>query len=149
MPFLGKMNGGLLNARTQQAVAARDAALYGDTLYHPQTPPTEAAARMCGAAGCTGGWLKPWKNRRRPVFEEEWGCSSRCLEALVRASVRREVGDASGTQFDQPHRHRVPPRAGAPGPGMDHASPVATCARGAEGFGPGPHRRLAGTKLRP
>ena len=108
MPFLGKLGSGLLQARAQQAVSAREAALYGTDLYRPAALPAEPGARMCGAAGCTGGWMKPWKTRRRPVFEDEWGCSGRCLESLVRASVRREVGDASGTQADVPHRHRVP-----------------------------------------
>jgi hypothetical protein len=50
----------------------------------------------------------PWKRRNRPVFEQEWGCSARCLTALVRAAVRREVGDGAKADAAAPHRHRVP-----------------------------------------
>jgi hypothetical protein len=50
----------------------------------------------------------PWKNRRRPIFEGEWGCSSACLTAIVQAAVRREVGDRPREESEAPHRHRVP-----------------------------------------
>jgi hypothetical protein len=104
------MRGGLLNARAELAFATRDAALYGGDVYKPAPQPTEEpAARVCGAVGCSSGWTKPWKSRRRPIFEEEWGCSGRCLETLVRAAVRREVGEGGAAQAtDGAHRHRVP-----------------------------------------
>jgi flagellar motor switch protein FliN len=64
-------------------------------------------ALICGAPGCTSGWMKPWKNRRRPVFEDDWGCGGKCLDTLVSAAVRRETHGA-GTDAETPHRHRVP-----------------------------------------
>ncbi len=102
MPILERL--GLFQARASQAHATRDAAVLGANTYRPGSL-TESAPRMCAAAGCAGGWAKPWKHRRRPVFEEEWGCSGRCLQTMVRAAVRREVGEADD---DVPHRHRVP-----------------------------------------
>ena len=110
MPILGKRKDTLLGARAELALATRDAALFGGDVYRPAPElQEEAAARVCGAIGCSSGWMKPWKNRRRPIFEEEWGCSGRCLETLVRAAVRREVGEGGGAQAaDGAHRHRVP-----------------------------------------
>jgi hypothetical protein len=48
----------------------------------------------------------PWRNRRRPIFEAQWGCSGRCVLAMVRTAVRRELGD--GALSPTLHRHRVP-----------------------------------------
>jgi hypothetical protein len=62
--------------------------------------------RLCGNVECASGWTMPWRNRRRPIFEAQWGCSGRCVLAMVRAAVRRELGD--GTLSPTPHRHRVP-----------------------------------------
>ncbi|MEO8736338.1 MAG: hypothetical protein ABI380_07330, partial [Edaphobacter sp.] len=39
--------------------------------------------RLCGSAECASGWTMPWRNRRRPVFEEQWGCSGQCVLAMV------------------------------------------------------------------
>jgi hypothetical protein len=99
-----------MNARMQQAVSARNAALFGADVYRPSRQPveTEVGARLCGAPGCNGGWTRPWKNRTRPIFEEEWGCGGRCLQNIVRAAVRRETGDATALEMEAPHRHRVP-----------------------------------------
>jgi hypothetical protein len=49
----------------------------------------------------------PWRNRRRPIFEGLWGCSGRCVLAMVQAAVQREVGDGRASAIT-PHRHRVP-----------------------------------------
>lgn len=66
----------------------------------------DAARRACGNLECAGGWTAPWRSRRRPMFEGQWGCSGRCVLAMVRGAVRRESGDGLGE--DAPHRHRVP-----------------------------------------
>jgi hypothetical protein len=52
--------------------------------------------------------MKPWKSRRRPIFEQEWGCSARCLGVLVAQAVRREAGDTFEARQVEEHRHRVP-----------------------------------------
>jgi hypothetical protein len=54
------------------------------------------------------GWTRPWRNRRRPIFEGQWGCSGRCVLSIVRAAVRRELGDDGASALAAPHRHRVP-----------------------------------------
>ncbi|WP_188757729.1 hypothetical protein [Edaphobacter acidisoli] len=66
----------------------------------------DGARRVCGNSECAGGWTAPWRSRRRPIFEGQWGCCGRCVLAMVRAAVQRESVD--GTADDVPHRHRVP-----------------------------------------
>jgi len=64
--------------------------------------------RTCANPDCSSAWAKPWKSRRRPIFEGQWGCSAKCLEAIIRTSVKREVNDGIGAGFEAPHRHRIP-----------------------------------------
>ena len=62
----------------------------------------------CGSSSCSGGWLRNLRARkdRRPIFEEQWGCSQRCVKSLVEDAVRRE---SRGAEVEGgPHRHRVP-----------------------------------------
>lgn len=65
-----------------------------------------AGHRVCGNLECAGGWTAPWRSRKRPIFEGQWGCAGRCVLAMVRLAVRRESWD--GLVEDAPHRHRVP-----------------------------------------
>lgn len=111
MPILGKTAGSMIPSRTRQAIAVRDAQIFGRDFYQATVPAPIAIPgpdRMCGAPGCNGGWTMPWKNRRRPIFEEEWGCSTKCMSTMVRSAVRRETGDGVQGNQDEPHRHRVP-----------------------------------------
>ena len=62
----------------------------------------------CGNRECSGSRALPWRSRRRPIFEGQWGCSARCVEAMVRAAVRREYFERSNPTEGVPHRHRVP-----------------------------------------
>ena len=62
----------------------------------------------CGNPACTRGWLRLLKDRRRPVFEGHWGCSAECVQTLVEAAVRRELGDSAVAEEDRQHLHRVP-----------------------------------------
>lgn len=62
--------------------------------------------RLCGNVECLSTWTAPWRNRRRPIFEGQWGCSGRCVLAMVKAAVNRELGE--GEEVVVPHRHRVP-----------------------------------------
>jgi Type II secretion system (T2SS), protein E, N-terminal domain len=64
--------------------------------------------RVCGNLECENGWTMPWRNRRRPIFEGQWGCSGRCVLVMVRAAVRRELSDGGASTALSPHRHRVP-----------------------------------------
>jgi len=66
---------------------------------------TQTQRPLCGNADCANGWKMPWRNRRRPIFEEQWGCSGRCVLAMVRQALRRKAGNEAQTV---PHRHRVP-----------------------------------------
>jgi hypothetical protein len=113
MPFLGKFASGILTTKTALAKSSRDAARVMERIGPNGVRSTtfeslEVAGRMCGAPGCTSGWMKPWKNRRRPVFEEEWGCSARCLQTMVGSALARVMGDRSDDATEEPHRHRVP-----------------------------------------
>ncbi len=74
----------------------------------PASLATTRSGRLCGNPECASGWTKPWRNRRRPIFEGQWGCGGRCVLAMVRAAVRRERGDGVGSASAVPHRHRVP-----------------------------------------
>jgi hypothetical protein len=110
MPVLGKKSEEYQEA-IARAMAARDAALNGRDGYAAALPSRGAVTpreRTCGAPDCRGGWIAPWKNRRRPIFEQEWGCGERCLTTLVQAAVQRETGDGVREAEPQPHRHRVP-----------------------------------------
>ncbi len=117
MSFLGKSAFALMGARAAQAVSSRAAVPADVDSFRPSgldaggsSPvrlPADAASRRCGAQGCTSGWMKPWKSRRRPVFEHEWACSPRCMEQIVRSSVMRLTG-SEGRVDEEPHRHRVP-----------------------------------------
>jgi Type II secretion system (T2SS), protein E, N-terminal domain len=64
--------------------------------------------RLCGSAECATVWTRPWRNRRRPIFEGQWGCSGRCVLTMVQAAVRRERGESSFPSQESLHRHRVP-----------------------------------------
>jgi hypothetical protein len=112
MPFLGKFASSLLSARTAQAKSLRQAAQGLGRIRFSEgslaTLPVAVQGTVCGAPGCTNGWMKPWKSRQRPVFEDDWGCSARCLHTMVYAAVRREMGDATSDAAEVPHRHRVP-----------------------------------------
>lgn len=78
-----------------------------DNLTPPASPRQAQQRRLCGNAECTSGWTMPWRSRRRPIFEAQWGCSGRCVLGMVKAAVRRELGDRAESSV-APHRHRVP-----------------------------------------
>jgi hypothetical protein len=107
MPFLGKFASSLLPALTVQAKMSRDAARGLDRIQRSPRLPVEVGAPVCGAPGCSSGWMKPWKNRQRPMFEGAWGCSAKCLQSMIQAAVQREAGDGA-EMSEPPHRHRVP-----------------------------------------
>ncbi|MEO6803321.1 MAG: hypothetical protein ABI197_08770 [Granulicella sp.] len=91
--------------------AARDEYVPGVATKHVlrKLPQHGAGRQSCANVECSGGWKMPWKNRRRPVFEGHWGCSPRCLEAVIHRALRRERGDLRPSiEEEAPHQHRVP-----------------------------------------
>ncbi|QNI35283.1 hypothetical protein [Edaphobacter albus] len=69
---------------------------------------SNSGRRVCGNIQCTGSWSAPWRNRKRPVFETQWGCSGRCVLELVRAALRRESGEKAVDEDVSQHQHRMP-----------------------------------------
>jgi hypothetical protein len=60
----------------------------------------------CANPGCGSGWIKLWRSRSAPVFEEGWSCSAACTVARVEAALRRELEAQGNAQ--EGHRHRIP-----------------------------------------
>jgi hypothetical protein len=55
---------------------------------------TAATARwtdMCGNPECKTGWLRLFRNRSIPRFEEKWACSAACTERMVSDAVRSQI----------------------------------------------------------
>jgi Type II secretion system (T2SS), protein E, N-terminal domain len=106
MPFLGKSGGRAEELRLSDVLAARDE-------YHPSGAVVaatfnETPRRSCSNPECVSGWTMPWRSRRRPIFEGQWGCSGRCVLAMVKAGLKREVAGRGVVQSGGVHRHRVP-----------------------------------------
>ncbi len=80
-------------------------------------------------------------------LKAQWGCSGRCVLAMVQSAVRRELGDGVASS-PAPHRHRVPLGSGDAGAGMDYASATAKGAGGATRERRGTNRRLADERVR-
>jgi len=76
----------------------------------PRARPFEAlgSRTQCGNPACSGRWLAFLKDRCRPVFEGQWGCSAKCVEAMVKAAIRREAGEGGEVEDGGEHHHRVP-----------------------------------------
>ena len=116
MSFLGVRLG--LEKRLMEVVP-QDQTAWLDDLYIPTSsrnlggfssaPLTAAPRKGCANPMCASGWTKPWRNKRRPIFEGQWACGAGCLEALVRGAAGRELGSGVMTLSEEsPHRHRLP-----------------------------------------
>jgi hypothetical protein len=123
MPFLGRKNGAQeIEVSMRNALGEATGAMWDGDEYRPSgrssgldglglpTSLTQARQRrLCGNLECVNAWTVPWRNRRRPIFEEQWGCSGRCVLAMARTAVKRELGDRTAeSAVAAPHRHRVP-----------------------------------------
>jgi hypothetical protein len=117
MPFLMKKTGSQsIDGRVASALAAEANLGWTRDEYTPSrgqilgvessTSGPSPQRRLCGNVECVSTWTAPWRNRRRPIFEGQWGCSGRCVLAMVKAAVSRELGE--GEEAVVPHRHRVP-----------------------------------------
>lgn len=66
----------------------------------------QPALPICANPECSSAWIKPWRARQTPSFEEAWTCSAECMKAFVEIRVRSEL---EGRGIAPPeHRHRVP-----------------------------------------
>jgi hypothetical protein len=122
MPFLGRRAvPSEADVLLRGALGVANGAMWGDDKYRPSSRLTALDGlglpasltqtqqrRLCGNAECANGWTVPWRNRRRPIFEGQWGCSGRCVLEITRAAVQRELGDGTESAAAAPHRHRVP-----------------------------------------
>jgi hypothetical protein len=97
MSFLGKNDGLLTRDEYRPTGAAMEL-----------VPHSDVPRRSCSNPDCTSGWTLPWRSRRRPIFEGQWGCSGRCVLAMVKAALKREVAGRGVVQSGGTHRHRVP-----------------------------------------
>lgn len=80
---------------------------YSPSMTPPVPAPSSSGRRICGNLQCAGSWSAPWRNRKRPIFEAQWGCSGRCVLALVRTALQREFGDGV-VDGEVSHQHRMP-----------------------------------------
>jgi hypothetical protein len=107
MPFLMKKTESRSSASDLKWTREEYAPSRGQALeVEPPASFGQSQRRSCGNMECVSTWTPPWRNRRRPVFEGQWGCSGRCVQAMVKAAVNREMGE--GEEEIAPHRHRVP-----------------------------------------
>ena len=113
MPFLmKKTESRSIDGRTAGAFVAESDLRWARKEYRPSQElgigsfASLQQRRTCGNVECTSTWSAPWRNRRRPIFEGQRGCSGRCVLAMVKAAVNRELGE--GEDGVVPHRHRVP-----------------------------------------
>lgn len=101
---------GVQQSPTHHTLPAESALAWEGDEYRPSgviasSSLAEGKRRLCGSPECANGWTMPWRSRRRPIFEGQWGCSGRCVLAMARAAVRREWGVTTSVVA---HRHRVP-----------------------------------------
>jgi hypothetical protein len=121
MSFLTRRTANSADALMQSAFGAANGPMWGGDEYRPSGSVTgldglglpasltqAQRPRLCGNAECAGGWTVLWRNRRRPIFEGQWGCSGRCVLEMTRTAVQRELGDGTQSAAAAPHRHRVP-----------------------------------------
>ncbi len=122
MPFLDKFETEIAATALGKYAGVKSAFSWARDLSAPVATPRPALnnvplppgldRQICANADCASRWRKPWKNRRRAIFEDNWCCTTRCLETVVRKALRRERGDASSATFaaqhEEPHRHRIP-----------------------------------------
>jgi hypothetical protein len=120
MPYLERkdMNTGS-DALMRGALRIANGAMWDGDEYRPSSGSTgmslpslfaqrQQQRRLCSNVECANGWIRPWRNRRRPIFEGQWGCSGRCVLAMTQSAVQRELGDRTESIRTTPHRHRVP-----------------------------------------
>jgi len=112
MLFLGKRANDQELSFSQAPATNESTPIWGEDSYQPSGIVSDSVAaisgrRTCGNLQCASTWIAPWRSRKRPIFEGQWGCSGRCVLELVRGAIRRESGNGAAIMPSQ-HRHRVP-----------------------------------------
>jgi Type II secretion system (T2SS), protein E, N-terminal domain len=105
VPFLGKEN--IRTSRAEHSFLLRPASTLNASPSVGGSRLAAAQHTVCGNPECSS-WMRLWKDRRRPIFEDNWGCSARCVKALVGTVVRREQGEGRNGNNPGGHSHRVP-----------------------------------------
>lgn len=121
MPFLTKKTAGMsVTSLMPNSLRTGNGVAWQEDEYRPSNQVTRLSGlgispsvqqehrRFCGNVECSSGWTMPWRSRRRPIFEGQWGCSGRCVLAMVQTAVHRELGDTGESAISSPHRHRIP-----------------------------------------
>jgi hypothetical protein len=57
----------------------------------PSCHSTARWTARCGNAECRTGWLRLFRSRSYPRFEEMWACSAACMERMVVDAVRAQI----------------------------------------------------------
>lgn len=58
-----------------------------EPVSHPPARWTEA----CGNPECRTGWLRLFRSRSFPRFEQKWACSAACMERMIADAVRGQI----------------------------------------------------------
>ena len=66
-----------------------------------------ALLEPCANPGCGSGWVRLFRRRSTPVFEDGWTCSVSCTELRLQQALRRELENCNLSSEDR-HHHRIP-----------------------------------------
>ena len=54
----------------------------------------------CANPGCRTSWIRVWRSRSTPIFEDEWTCSPECTAVRLGTALARELeGPRTGTRL--------------------------------------------------
>jgi hypothetical protein len=57
----------------------------------PSSHLTVRWTETCGNAACRTGWLRLFRSRSFPRFEEKWACSAACTERMITDTLRGQI----------------------------------------------------------
>lgn len=57
----------------------------------PSSHLTVRWTETCGNAECRTGWLRLFRSRSFPRFEEKWACSAACMERMITDTLRGQI----------------------------------------------------------
>jgi Type II secretion system (T2SS), protein E, N-terminal domain len=100
MPVLRKLT---VAQESYEAIAALPVPLADATVG---SHASSAFFPVCANVRCSSSWIKLWRKRQVPVFEDKWACSAACMQEMVTSAVQREIAEMSDRV--PLHQHRVP-----------------------------------------